>query len=64
MKKSPRIRAISKSISENIEPRIYPTVNKIKLDDKDYILVEFEGDNISQKIRIHKKENMKRLKIK
>ncbi len=43
---SKTIREVSKAISENIEPRIYPTVNKIKLDDKDCILVEFEGDDI------------------
>lgn len=40
------IRDVSKSISENIEPKIYPVVNKIKLNDKDCILVEFEGDDI------------------
>ena len=40
------IRDVSKAISENIEPKIYPTVNKIKLNDKDCILVEFEGDDI------------------
>ena len=40
------IRDVSKTISENIEPKIYPTVNKIKLNDKDCILVEFEGDDI------------------
>lgn len=40
------IREVSKLISENIEPKIYPTVNKIKLDDKECILVEFEGDDI------------------
>ena len=36
----------SKAISENIEPKIYPVVNKVKLNDKDCILVEFEGDDI------------------
>ena len=40
------IRDVSKVISENIEPKIYPTVNKVKLNDKDCILVEFEGDDI------------------
>lgn len=40
------IRDVSKAISENIEPKIYPTVNKVKLNDKDCILVEFEGDDI------------------
>lgn len=43
---SKTIREVSKSISENIEPRIYPNVNKIKLEDKECILVEFEGDDI------------------
>lgn len=43
---SKTIREVSKAISENIEPKIYPTVNKVKLNDKDCILVEFEGDDI------------------
>ena len=43
---SKTIREVSKAISENIEPKIYPAVNKIKLDDKECILVEFEGDDI------------------
>ena len=43
---SKTIREVSKTISENIEPKIYPAVNKIKLDDKECILVEFEGDDI------------------
>ena len=43
---SKTIREVSKSISENIEPKIYPVVNKVKLNDKDCILVEFEGDDI------------------
>lgn len=43
---SKTIREVSKTISENIEPKIYPTVNKIKLEDKECILVEFEGDDI------------------
>lgn len=43
---SKTLREVSKTISENIEPKIYPTVNKIKLDDKECILVEFEGDDI------------------
>lgn len=40
------LRDVSKTISENIEPRIYPSVNKIKLDGKDCILVEFQGNEI------------------
>lgn len=43
---SKTIREISRAIAENIEPRIYPIVNKIKLADKECILVEFEGDDI------------------
>lgn len=43
---SKTIREVSKTISENIEPKIYPTVNKIKIEDKECILVEFEGDDI------------------
>lgn len=40
------IREVSKSISENVEPKIYPSVNKIVLDGKECILVEFEGDDV------------------
>ena len=43
---SKTIREVSKAISENIEPKIYPVVNKIMLDDKECIVVEFEGDDI------------------
>lgn len=43
---SKTVREVSKAISENIEPKIYPVVNKVKLNDKDCILVEFEGDDI------------------
>lgn len=43
---SKTIREVSKTISENIEPKIYPTVNKIKLENKECILVEFEGDDV------------------
>ena len=43
---SKTLREVSKTISENIEPKIYPTVNKIKIEDKECILVEFEGDDI------------------
>ena len=43
---SKTIREVSKTISENIEPKIYPAVNKIKLNGKECILVEFEGDDI------------------
>ena len=40
------LRNVSKQIAENIEPRIYPSVSKVKLERKDCILVEFEGDDI------------------
>ena len=40
------IREVSKAISENIEPKIYPIVNKIKMNDKECILVEFDGNDI------------------
>ena len=43
---SKTIREVSKAISENIEPKIYPNVNKIKLEEKECILVEFVGDDI------------------
>ena len=43
---SQTIRNVSKLIAENIEPRIYPTVTKIELDDKNCILVEFEGEDV------------------
>ena len=40
------IRNVTKTISENIEPKIYPSVSKIKINNKDCILVEFEGNDI------------------
>lgn len=40
------IRDVTRAIAENIEPKIYPNVNKVKIDDKDCILVEFEGNDI------------------
>ena len=43
---SKTIREVSKAISENIEPKIYPVVKKVKLNEKDCVLVEFEGDDI------------------
>lgn len=39
------LRDVSKVIVDNIEPKIYPAVTNIKIDDKDCILVEFEGDD-------------------
>jgi ATP-dependent DNA helicase RecG len=37
------IRDISQAISNHIEPKSYPTIDKVVLDDKECILVEFEG---------------------
>ena len=40
------IRDVSKSISDHIEPKIYPKINEIDIDGKKCILVEFFGDNV------------------
>jgi len=40
------VRDVTRAIAENIEPKIYPSVNKVKIEDNDCILVEFEGDDI------------------
>ncbi len=40
------IRNISKSISDNIEPKIYPKINKILINDKECVLVEFQGNHV------------------
>ena len=40
------IRNVTKTISENIEPKIYPSVSKIIIENKDCIIVEFEGTDI------------------
>lgn len=40
------IRNVTKTISENIEPKIYPSVSKITIENKDCIIVEFEGTDI------------------
>ncbi|MEK6858071.1 MAG: ATP-binding protein, partial [Nanoarchaeota archaeon] len=37
------LREISKSISDHIEPKTYPKINKIDLNDKNCVLVDFEG---------------------
>jgi ATP-dependent DNA helicase RecG len=37
------IRDVSKTISEHIEPRIYPNIEKIEIDSRDCIRVEFNG---------------------
>ena len=40
------LRQISKAISDHIEPKIYPKIEKQKMDDKNCIVVEFQGQNI------------------
>lgn len=39
------IREISKTISDNIEPRIYPQIKKVKLSGKNCIYISFTGNN-------------------
>lgn len=39
------VREVSRTISENIEPKIYPIVNKIVFNCKNCIKVEFQGHN-------------------
>ena len=38
------LREVSKAIAENIKPQIYPTVEKLKLDDKHVIKVVANGE--------------------
>src|SRR4030067_199039 len=40
------VRDVSKAISEHIEPRIYPKVERIEIDSWDCIKVEFHGEEI------------------
>jgi len=40
------IRNVTKTISENIEPKIYPSVSKIIIEGKECIVVEFEGEDV------------------
>lgn len=40
------VRDVTRAITENIEPKIYPTVEKVILDGKECIKVEFEGDDL------------------
>ena len=40
------IRDVTRAISENIEPKIYAKVNQIKLNDKNCIMVEVEGEDV------------------
>lgn len=39
------LRDISQEISNHIEPRIYPEITVVSIDDKDCVLVRFEGHN-------------------
>ena len=39
------LREVSRVISENIEPKIYPEVRKEKIEGKDCIIVKFKGNN-------------------
>lgn len=38
------LRDISQSISENIEPKIYPEINVVKIEDKNCIYIKFSGN--------------------
>jgi len=40
------LRDISKAISDHIEPKIYPKIEKERIDKKDCVVVEFQGQNI------------------
>ena len=40
------LRDISQSIGNHIEPKIYPEINKVIIDDKDIIEIKFEGYDI------------------
>ena len=40
------LREVSRVISENIEPKIYPEVRKEKIEGKDCIIVKFKGSNV------------------
>ena len=40
------IRDVTRAISENIEPKIYPNVQKVSIDGKECIRVEFKGEEI------------------
>lgn len=44
------LRYISEVISNKIEPKIYPKISNVKIEDKDCILVEFEGEDVNEDI--------------
>jgi ATP-dependent DNA helicase RecG len=39
------LRDVSKALSDNLRPQIYPTIDLVAVDDKDCIRVAFSGDN-------------------
>lgn len=43
---SKTLRDVADAITTKIEPKIYPKVTNVKINDKDCILVEFEGDDL------------------
>lgn len=40
------LRSVSKSISDNIEPRIYPKISSVTLSGKECVHVEFQGNDV------------------
>ncbi len=40
------LREVSQKIRNSIEPKIYPEVKKVTIDDRDCIYVQFEGNNV------------------
>ncbi|MDD3239895.1 MAG: ATP-binding protein, partial [Lachnospira sp.] len=40
------LREVSQKIGNSIEPKIYPEVKKVTIDDRDCIYVQFEGNNV------------------
>lgn len=40
------LREVSQKIGNSIEPKIYPEVRKVTIDDRDCIYVQFEGNNV------------------
>lgn len=40
------LRDISKAIADNIEPKIYPEISRIKIDNKSCIKIHFKGNNV------------------
>ncbi|MCP5106589.1 MAG: ATP-binding protein, partial [bacterium] len=40
------LRDVSQSIAENVEPKIYPVIDAVKIEDKSCIHVRFEGEEM------------------